>query len=319
MKLLITGSDGFSGSHYCRHACDDGHQVLATDVKNEFMPEGCQIEELDIRNTDACKNICNTFKPDAIIHTARAPGNLWQIEQNRMATYQINVLGTKNLARCAEDLGATFVFLSTDWVFSGDKAVGQKYEEEDEGGPLNYYGVTKWVTEQEIKKLTTKWLIIRPAHIYGVHAAVLDPKTKNKIGLLERSVWAGIWNAIQKGKKVRVPDTMYQTPVHVRHLVETTMHLLEKEMTGLYHLADRDCASRYQIAKTVLEGIGLGGEWVEKGVTEDFAHMQNLPQELQGILPTNTCLNVNKIEKDLGVRLPTFEEGVARLRVELAS
>lgn len=317
MKLLITGSDGFTGSHFCRTACEAGHQVLGTDVINDFMPEGCRIEKLDIRDEQACKALCKAFKPDTIVHTARAPGSLWQTEKDRLNTYRINVLGTKTLGRCAEELDAKFIFLSTDWVFSGSKPKGQKYVEEDDGVPLNYYGVTKWIAEQEIRNLKTKWLIIRPAHIYGFNAAVLTPETKERTGLLAKSVWAGIGQSIQKGEKVRVPDDMFQTPVYVKHLVETTLDLLKRGMEGTYHLADRDCVSRYQIAKTVLGFIGLEDEWIEKGVTQDFAQSQGLPPELGGALPVNTCLNVNRIERELGYRMLTFEEGVSRMRIEL--
>ncbi|MFH1488478.1 MAG: sugar nucleotide-binding protein, partial [Pseudomonadota bacterium] len=244
MRLLITGSDGFTGSHYCQMGRDQGHEILGTDVKNTFMPEGCRIETLDIRDEKACRDLCASFRPDAIIHTARAPGNLWQTEQDRMNTYRINVLGTKALGRCAEDLGAAFIFLSTDWVFSGTRPEGQKYDEEDDGGPLNYYGVTKWIAEQEIRRLKTRWLIIRPAHIYGFHAAVLTPEPVKGPDLLQRTVWAGIGNAVRNRTKIRIPEDMFQTPIYVKRLVETTMKLLEKDATGIYHLADRDCASR---------------------------------------------------------------------------
>jgi dTDP-4-dehydrorhamnose reductase len=90
-------------------------------------------------------------------------------------------------------------------------------------------------------------------------------------------------------------------------------------MRGVYHIADRDCVSRYDIARNVLAAMEIGGGWVERGITKDFARSQNLPQELYGILPENTCLDVSKIEKDLDTRMPTFEEGVAMLRKELQS
>ena len=108
MKILITGSDGFSGSHFCVRAKENGHQVLGTDLNCWFAPEGLQVQKLDIRDQKACQELCRTFRPEAIIHTARAPGNLWQLEKDRATAYSINVLGTRTLAQCAEELGATF-------------------------------------------------------------------------------------------------------------------------------------------------------------------------------------------------------------------
>ena len=317
MKILITGSDGFTGSQYCIKALEDGHQVLGTDIKTDFIPEGCRIEQLDLRDERACKSLCKAFKPEVIIHTARAPGSLWQTEKERLNAYRINVQGTKNLSLCAEELDALFIFLSTDWVFNGTKPVGQKYIEDDDVGPLNYYGVTKWIAEQEVRNLKARWLIIRPAFIYGFNASVLTPETKERSGLLAKSVWAGIGQSIQKGEKVRVPNDMFQTPVYAKHLVETTLVLLKHGKEGTYHLAGRDCVSRYQITKTVLEAIGLDGKWVLRGVASDFAQSQGYPPELYGTLPNNTCLSVQKIESDLGTKMLTFEEGVSRMRAEL--
>lgn len=314
MKILITGSDGFSGSNFCRQAREDGHQVLGTDLNNWFVLKGCQIEKLDIRDYHRCLKICRAFRPDAIIHTARAPGSLGQLERDRATAYQINVVGTRFLAQCAEELGATFVFLSTDWIFDGTKPMGSKYDEDDEACPLNYYGVTKWIAELEVRSVTTKWLIIRTAHIYGFHAAILEPSYNNEMGILEKTTWATIYNSLQKGEEVLLPDTMYQTPVLVTHLVETTLRLLNKSMTGVFHLADRNCSSRYQIARTVLEGLGLYSNLVLKGDAMDFAKSQDIPPELLGILPINTCLNVKRLEEALGTQMLILEEGVAKMK-----
>ena len=314
MKILITGSGGFSGSNFCRQAKEDGHRVLGTDLNNWFVPKGCQIEKLDIRDQHAVFKICRTFRPDAIIHTARAPGSLGQLERDRATAYQINVLGTRNLAQCAEELEATLVFLSTDWIFDGTKPIGSKYDEEDEACPLNYYGVTKWIAEQEVRRVTTNWLIIRTAHIYGFHAAMMEPSYNTEMGVLEKTTWANIWNSLQKGEEVRLADTMYQTPVLVNHLVKTTLCLLNKGMTGIFNMVDRNCNSRYQIARTVLESLGLDSNLVIKGDTMDFAKSQDIPPELLGILPINTCLSVNRIEEALGTQMLTFEEGVAKMK-----
>lgn len=317
MKILITGSDGFSGSHFCVQAKEDGHQVLGTDINCWFVPEGLQVKNLDIRDQKTCQDLCRTFQPDVIIHTARAPGNLWQLEKDRATAYRINVLGARTLAQCSEELGATFVYLSTDWIFDGSKPAGQKYDEEDEACPLGYYGVTKWMAEQEIRRVTEKWLIIRPAHIYGFHAAALDPSFNKDMNIFSKTVWGNMWSSIQKGEKLPIPEDMYQTPVLVNHLVETILRLLEKGITGIFHLTDRDCHSRFDITRTVFESLGFESPLITKGDRMDFAESQGLPPDLENTLPLNSCLGVNKIEKALGVKMMTFQEGVARMKALL--
>ena len=61
MKIIVTGSDGFSGSNYCVKAKELGHQVLATDLKTWFRPEGCKIGKLDIRDYQNCLKICHSL------------------------------------------------------------------------------------------------------------------------------------------------------------------------------------------------------------------------------------------------------------------
>jgi dTDP-4-dehydrorhamnose reductase len=317
VKILVTGSDGFSGSNFCLQAMKDGHQVLGTDLACWFAPKGCRTERLDIRDQQSCNDICKSFHPDVIIHTARAPGNLWQIERDRATTYGINVLGTRNLAQCAEELGALFVFLSTDWIFNGSKPVGEKYEEDEDACPLCYYGVTKWVAEQTIVRTVSRWLILRTAHIYGMHGAVLETPYQKGMNIFRNTVWAGIWDAILKGKEIFIPDNMYQTPVLVNNLVEKTLLLLGRAETGVFHVTDRDCLSRYETVRDLFSRFGIDGSQIKKGTSMDFAREQGIPPELESILPLNSCLNVSKIEKKLGIKMPTFTEGLEKLMVML--
>ena len=313
MKILITGSDGFSGSNFCLQAMKDGHQVLGTDLECWFAPKGCRTEKLDIRDQQSCNDICKSFCPDAIIHTARAPGNLWQIEKDRVTAHGINVMWTLNLARCAEELGAVFVYLSSDWIFNGSKPVGEKYDENEDACPLCYYGVTKWAAEQTIVKTASKWLILRPAHIYGVHGAVLDTPYKNGMSIFRNTPWAGVWDAILKGKEIFIPDNMYQTPILVNNLVETTLFLLYRAETGVFHVTDHDCLSRYETVINLFSRFCPDCSQIKKGDRTDFARKQGIPPDLENILPLNSCLNVNKIEKKLGKKMPTFIEGLEKL------
>lgn len=319
MRIIVTGSDGFSGSHFCVQARNSGHQVLAADLETWFEPEGCVTELLDIRDKQACERICRNFRPDVVIHTARAPGRLGDLERDRAAAYDINVSGARNMAVACEELGATFVFLSSDWIFDGRRPKGMKYKEDDEPCPVNYYGVTKLLAELEIRRICRKWLIVRPAHFYGFHAALLDERYKGKMRLLDGTVLASLGNQLQEGKELRIVDALYQTPVLVVHLVETTLNLLGGGATGVFHVADREPASRYDVVRGLARALGFDADLVRKGSLLDFAQSQNIPSDLQNILPVNTSLDVGKVEGTLGRPMMVLEEGLAKMSSILGS
>ena len=282
---------------------------------SQFPLAGCHTRQLDIRDQRACVELCETFRPDAVIHCARYVVGVGQCEKERETTFQINCTGARHMARCAEKLGAFFVYISTDWIFNGNKPVGEKYREDDDPCPLNYYGVTKWAGEQEVAKTKGRWLIARPANIYGVHGLFLQPSAEQGANALARSSWAHkmVVN-LQKGQKITLPDTMYQTPVLANHLAEVSLRLMKEGKSGIYHIAGRDGVNRHEFLRRVAEILGLNSTLVLKGTLGELEESWGIPKDLPGLLPSNACLDVEKVERALGVRMLTIEEGVSRIK-----
>jgi dTDP-4-dehydrorhamnose reductase len=300
MRVLVTGSNGFLGSIFCLLSLKEGDEVLGTSFHSQLPLRGCQTKRLDIQDQQACVETCEIFRPDAVIHCARYVVGVGQCEKERETSFQINCTGTRNMARCAEKLGAFFVYISTDWIFSGHKPVGEKYREDDDPCPLNYYGVTKWAGEQEVAKTKGRWLIVRPANIYGVHSWV----HKMVVNL-------------QQGQRVTLPDAMYQTPVLANHLAEVSLRLMKQGTSGIYHIAGRDGVTRYEFLRRVAEILGLNSTLVVKGTLRELEESWGIPKDLPGLLPANACLGVEKVEKTLGVRMLTIEEGISRIKEQL--
>jgi len=222
------------------------------------------------------------------------------------------------MVRCAEKLGACFVYISTDWIFNGRKPVGEKYREDDEPCPLNYYGVTKWAGEQEVAKTGGRWLIVRPANIYGVHGLFLQPFAEEGNNALPRSSWVHkmVVN-LQQGQGVTVPDALYQTPVFANHLAEVSLRLMKDGKSGIYHIAGRDSVTRYEFLRKVAEILGVNPTLVVKGTLRELEESWGIPRDLPGLLPANACLDVEKAEKAFGARMLTIEEGIFRVKDKL--
>ena len=315
MKVLVTGSDGFVGSVFCWVAREAGDHVVGTSRNLRFTLKGCQSTKLDIADKDACLNIVKAFAPDAIIHCARYTVGLGQCEKDRETAFKINALGTRYMVKGAEGVGASFAYISTDWIFSGKKPPGETYKEDDEACPLNYYGVTKWAGEQEVEKAKVNWLILRPANIYGVHGFFLESPFRPEPAVLERSSWVHkIITRLQQGEEIWLADTLHQSPVFVNQLAEVTLRLLKEGKTGIYNVGGGESTTRYQFTRKAAEIFGLNQALVVKGTLRDLEENWGVSRELSGIMPLNTSLDVQKVEKALGIKMISFTEGLTRTR-----
>ena len=153
MKVLVTGARGMLGQDLCPVLIESGFNILPTDI-----------QELDITNVNSCKNVLENNKPDIVIHCA-AFTNVEESEKNIQNSSEINVNGTENIAKICSENDITLVYISTDYVFDGNKNL--PYTTENHPKPLNNYGITKYKGEEIVKKYCKKYYIIRTSWLYG--------------------------------------------------------------------------------------------------------------------------------------------------------
>jgi dTDP-4-dehydrorhamnose reductase len=137
MRILVTGSSGLLGSKVVSLALKRGHTVFSAYNKHP-METGIALK-LDITDAEGVKEAIRKIKPDAIIHTA-AYTNVDGCEENRDLAWRVNAEACKHIATSSAEVGAHLVYVSTDYVFNGEKGF---YSEGDEPNPINYYGYTK--------------------------------------------------------------------------------------------------------------------------------------------------------------------------------
>ena len=109
MKVLITGAEGMLGMDLSPVLEDYGYEVL------EFGHN-----KLDILNSEKVFEVIRYEKPDIIFHGA-AYTNVDNAEAEYEKAYAVNVTGTENIAKAAEESGAVLIYISTDYVFDGEK------------------------------------------------------------------------------------------------------------------------------------------------------------------------------------------------------
>lgn len=128
-KILITGGSGFVGQNLAQFFATRQSVVLA-DVKNSLSTDlslNTQFIYLDIRDTATLLSTFEELLPEVVIHLA-GNKNVKYCEEHPEEAYQINALGTRNVADACHHIGARMIYLSTDLVFNGDKG---SYRESD--------------------------------------------------------------------------------------------------------------------------------------------------------------------------------------------
>ncbi|RCV66087.1 dTDP-4-dehydrorhamnose reductase [Methanophagales archaeon] len=118
MKIFITGGSGLLGSKIAEIALEK-YEVYTGYCHNK--PELGEPVKFDL-GKDSDLEAIQEMKPDVIIHTA-ALTNVDECESNKELAYKINVEGTKRLVKMANESGAFFIYVSTDYVFSGDCSI----------------------------------------------------------------------------------------------------------------------------------------------------------------------------------------------------
>lgn len=140
-KYLITGGHGKLGTHLREHL-------------DSVSPTRSEMDILDLGQLDKVVGECGA---DAIVHLA-AISDQKLAGRERLESYRVNVIGTRNVAAAAKAHGLKVFYTSTDYVFPGEKG---GYSENDTPEPPNWYGYTKYAGELEIMNLLEKYCIMR--------------------------------------------------------------------------------------------------------------------------------------------------------------
>ena len=119
---------------------------------------------MDITSQEHVDLFISKYKPTVIIHCA-AYTAVDKAEDNKELCFAVNVLGTRYLVQAAKKVGAKFVYISTDYVFDGNGK--REFTITDSPNPINYYGLTKYQGELEVKENLDQYYIIRISWVFG--------------------------------------------------------------------------------------------------------------------------------------------------------
>lgn len=247
MKILVSGANG-----------QLGHDVVKI-LSKEHIVFGYGKEQLDITNQDLCSDICLSVNPDVVIHCA-AYTKVDSAESEEEAAFEINAFGTRKLVTAAENVGAKFCYISTDYVFDGKAS--NPYKEHCSSNPQNVYGKSKRAGELFVETLSSKYFVVRTSWLYGAYGSNF---VKTMLRLAENQ------------KVIRVVDDQRGSPTYTVDLAYFLHQLIKTELYGYYHASNTGVCSWFEFANAIFEESGIQAT-VEPCTTEDLQQPASRPR-----------------------------------------
>ena len=285
-KLLITGASGLLGKKIVELAQND---FIITPI-HKTRPLHSSSVKLDVTESLAVLNLLNKLEPDVVIHTA-SETNVDKCEIEKEHAWKINAEGTRNLAEACQNVNAKLVYVSTDYVFDGEKGM---YTEEDKPNPVNYYGVTKLEGEKQVIEQCKNYAILRTSVLFGWH-----PWKQNF------ATW--IINKLKQQQEIMVVEDHYNTPTLADNLAEMAVEIAKNDLQGIYHASGSERISRYEFGKRIARTFNLDPDLIRP------VKMSQLTAWIAK-RPRDSSLNTDKIQKQLKTKPLNITEGLNKMK-----
>ncbi|MDQ6813560.1 MAG: SDR family oxidoreductase, partial [Bacteroidota bacterium] len=239
-------------------------------------------QEVDISNVADIERMIKHYNPWAIINTAGYT-KIDEAEREPESCFLVNSIAPKLLSTECRKYGVQFVTYSSDLVFDGKK--NHPYLESDLVAPLNIYGQSKAMAEENVLKNNPDALIIRTGAFFGpcdhqnfVHSTLMS---------------------LSAAKEFAAPKDVVVSPTYVPDLVNTTLDLLLDEANGIWNISNKGSISWAMLAYEVAKRSGYNSRYF-KAVT--------LPEmNFIASRPTYSVLNTEK-----GFELPGIDNALDR-------
>ena len=296
--LLVTGANGLLGQKLVERLLEKGNfNVLATGRGRCRLPQewtGYNYAQMDITDPYQIYEVFSKYKPKVIVHCASMT-NVDQCETDRDECYAQNVKAVSHLVKACEINNTHLIHLSTDFIFDGKNG---PYKEDDLPNPINYYGETKLLSEEVVKKSSVDWSIVRTGLVYGI----TNDMSRSNIVL-----W--VKGALENGKELQLVDDQLRTPTLAEDLAEGCILIAEKTATGVFNISGNDFLTPYDMALETASFFNLDESKIERSNSSVFSQTAKRPLK--------TGFIIDKATKELNYWPRSFKEGIALLAKQL--
>jgi dTDP-4-dehydrorhamnose reductase len=287
-RLLITGVSGLLGLNAALQ-WSERFELAGFWLAHPVVLPGVKTIRLDLEHHSTVLESVQSFGPDYILHTAGLT-NVDRCELDPMLAQRLNVQVTENVATAAQKTGARLVHISTDHLFTGERAF---CTETTEPSPINVYARTKLDAEQVVQRSCSDALIVRTNFI-GWGSSVRTSFTD----------W--ILNSLERGTPLKMFTDVFITPILINDLLDCIVDLLQINVTGVLNVAGSDRVSKYDAGIRTAQYFGYSPERIQAISVEEFPFAAPRPRDMS--LATHRATTL------LGRRMPTLDSSLERLR-----
>ena len=302
MKIFVTGVNGQLGHDVMNDLAAQNHIGIGSDLKEAYsgVADGSPVTSmpyisLEITDEEAVNRILTEVHPDAVIHCAAWTAvDAAEDEDKQALVLAVNGTGTKNIACACKRLHCKMMYISTDYVFSGQ---GTEPWEADcrDFAPLNVYGRSKLEGELAVAEALTDYFIVRTAWAFG----------KNGNNFIKTMLNIG-----KKYPELRVVDDQVGTPTYTLDLARLLVDMIETDKYGYYHATNEGgFISWYDFACEIFRQAGYQVKVVPVSTAE-----YGLSKAAR---PANSRLDKSKWAKKGFTPLPAWQDALARYLKEI--
>ena len=302
MKVFVTGVNGQLGHDVMNSLYYAEIDAIGSDIKESYsgVQDGspaCTMPYigLDLTDEEKTRKVIAEEEIDAIIHCAAWTAvDAAEESENQAIVEKINGEVPGVLARTMKERDGKMLYLSTDYVFSGEGTEPWSPDETN-FSPINFYGKTKLMGEEKIREVLEKYFIVRIAWVFGLNGKNFI-KTMLKVG--------------KSHEEVRVVNDQIGNPTYTLDLAELLVDMICTEKYGNYHATNEgDYISWYDFTKEIYRQAGLKTKVIPVS-TEEYGLSK-------AKRPKNSRLDKKKLRQQGFVPLPDWKNALSRYLEEL--
>lgn len=287
MKILVIGGNGQVGWELSRALLPLGEIIVVDSSQIDLVKLG------DLRAG------IHRINPDVIVNAA-AYTAVDKAEQETKLAHRINAEAPAVMAEELSKSNGLLIHYSTDYVFDG--SLDRPYLESDNPCPANVYGKSKLAGESAIQEIEVDHLILRTSWVYAARA---------------HNFVKSMLKLAAEREELSIVSDQHGAPTWARLIAETTGHILrqsiqEKEQdsfnSDIYNLASSNYTSWFGFAQAIISHAQQRDDMVIK--TQNIKPIPSTEYSQPALRPLNSRLDVSKLEKRFGLKMPPWEEAL---------